>query len=218
MNGVARVGLERGAAEESATRSSFSTVGACRHCSIDARGANARVRASICDEPQTHARRCQEALHRRRSARLPPHPDARQNLDHADQADGDAARPVAGLFAGRRRAGAGDRRGSGQGLRLHLQGQSGRRDLQRHRHPRSRQSRRDGVQAGDGRQERPVQALRRCRFDRHRGDDAGRRGIHHHRAQHRPDLRRHQSRGHQGARMLRHRKPAARRTRHPGLP
>ena len=35
--------------------------------------------------------------------------------------------------------------------------------FQRHRHPRSRQSRRAGVEAGDGRQGGAVQALRRCR-------------------------------------------------------
>ncbi len=37
-------------------------------------------------------------------------PDAREDRHRADQADGHAARPRAGLFAGRRRAGAGDRR------------------------------------------------------------------------------------------------------------
>jgi hypothetical protein len=90
---------------------------------------------------------------------------ARQARDHPDQADGDPARPVAGLFAGRRRAGQGHRRGS-RGLRLHRARQHGRRHLQRHGHPRPRQSRRAGLQAGDGRQGGAVQALRRCRFHR----------------------------------------------------
>ena len=49
------------------------------------------------------------------------------------------------------------------GLRLHGQGQSRRRHHQRHRDPRPRQSRRAGLQAGDGRQGRAVQALRRRR-------------------------------------------------------
>ena len=55
---------------------------------------------------------------------------------------------------------------SGARLRLHDQGQHGRRDLQRHRRARPRQSRRARRQAGDGRQGRAVQALRRRR--RHR--------------------------------------------------
>ncbi len=53
--------------------------------------------------------------------------------------------------------------------------QPGRRHLQRHRHPRPRQSRRAGLEAGDGRQGGPVQALRRRRLDRPRGRHRGRR-------------------------------------------
>src|SRR3546814_9804791 len=52
---------------------------------------------------------------------------------------------------------------------LDVQGQSGRGDLERHRDPRARQSRRAGIEAGDGRQGGAVQAVRRRRFDRPRG-------------------------------------------------
>ena len=85
------------------------------------------------------------------------------------QADGDAARPLARLFARRRRPGARHRRRTKAGLRLHHQGQFRRRHHQRHRHSRPRQSRRAGGQAGDGRQGGPVQALCRHRFHRSRG-------------------------------------------------
>ena len=95
-----------------------------------------------------------------------------------DQADGDPARPVAGLFAWRRRAGAGDRRGSEPRLRLHDQGQFRRRHHQRHRHSRARQSRRAGRQAGDGRQVGAVQALRRRQFHRSRSLDRRSRRVH----------------------------------------
>ena len=49
------------------------------------------------------------------------------------------------------------------------------RDLERHRHPRARQSRRARLEARDGRQIGPLQALRRRRFLRHRGRYRGRR-------------------------------------------
>ena len=58
-------------------------------------------------------------------------------------------------------------------LRLHRQGQPGRGDLQRHRDPRPRQSRRARLQAGDGGQGGAVQALRRRRFHRPRGRHRG---------------------------------------------
>ena len=152
------------------------------------------------------------------SARFPRHGPPGQAGDQPDQADGDAARPVARLFAGRRRAGAGHRRGPVQRLRLHHPRQHGRRHLQRHGDPRPRQSRRAGLQAGDGRQGGAVQALRRRRFHRPRGRHRGRRRVHQLRALPRPLLRRHQSRGHQGAGLLHHRAAAARADGHPGLP
>ena len=151
-------------------------------------------------------------------ARIPRHGPPRQAGDQPDQADGDAARPVARLFARRRGAGAGHRRGPEPGLRLHDARQHGRRHLQRHRDPRPRQSRRAGLQAGDGRQGGAVQALRRRRFHRPRGRHRGRRRVRQLRALPRPVLRRHQPRGHQGARLLHHRAAAARADGHPGLP
>ena len=119
---------------------------------------------------------------------------------------------------GRRRARAGHRRGPVARLRLHRQGQPRRRDLQRHRDPRARQSRRAGLEAGDGGQGGAVQALRRHGFHRHRGRYRGSRRVHQRGALSRPLLRRHQPRGHQGAGMLHHRGAAARADGHPGLP
>ena len=72
----------------------------------------------------------------------------------------------------------GDRRGSRPRLRLHRPRQHGGGDLERHRDPRPRQSRRARLEAGDGRQGRPVQALRRRRFDRSRGRHRGRGRLH----------------------------------------
>ena len=89
---------------------------------------------------------------------------------------------------------------------------------QRHRHSRARQSRRARLETGDGRQGRPLQALRRHRFDRSRSRYRGSGGIHQRRQLSRPDLRRHQSRGHQGAGVLHHRGAPARIDEHPGLP
>ena len=71
--------------------------------------------------------------HRRRGARDAPQRPARQDRDHADQAADHPARPVARLFAGRRRALPRDPGRSGQGLRVHRQGQPRRGDLERHR-------------------------------------------------------------------------------------
>ena len=50
--------------------------------------------------------------HRSGGAAIPFPRAAGQARDHADEADGDAARPVARLLAGRRRSGQGDRRRS----------------------------------------------------------------------------------------------------------
>ena len=104
----------------------------------------------------------------------------------------------------------------GTGLRLYRQGQSRRGHLQRHRHPRPRQSRRARRQAGDGRQGGAVQALRRRRFDRHRARHRGSRQVHRGGGFDGAELRRHQPRGHRRARMLHHRADAARADEHPG--
>ncbi len=157
-------------------------------------------------------------LHRSGSAAVPQPGPPRQARGDRHQADGDAARPVARLFAGRRGAGARHRRGREQGLRLHRQGQFRRRHHQRHRHPRPRQPRRAGGQAGDGRQGGAVQALRRHRFHRSRSVVRGPRRDHQLRQAARQRLGRHQPRGHQGAGVLHHRAAAARAARHPGVP
>ena len=138
--------------------------------------------------------------------RLPPLPDARQDLGDPDQGDGHAARPGARLFAGRGRRLHGDRRATRP-------------------RPANLTSRANlvavitngtavlglgnigaaGRQAGDGRQGLPVQEVRRHRRVRHRARrERPRHADRHHRA-HGADLRRHQPRGHQGARVLLHR-------------
>ena len=101
----------------------------------------------------------------------------------------------------------------------HLARQPGRRDHQRHRGARAGQHRPARRQAGDGRQGLPVQEVRRHRRVRHRA-----------RTRHDPDklvdiiararadVRRHQPRGHQGARVLLHRAQAARADEDPGVP
>uniref|UniRef100_A0A0N4ZZR6 PE-PGRS family protein n=1 Tax=Parastrongyloides trichosuri TaxID=131310 RepID=A0A0N4ZZR6_PARTI len=168
-------------------------------------------------EPRLHDRSGPDLL-RRRCSGVPQRADAGQDLHGPDQADGDPARPVAGLFAGRGRAGPGHRRRCGQGLRLHRQGQHGRRHLERHRHSGPRQPRSHGVQAGDGRQVGPVQALRRRRQLRRRGEDHRPGRVRHRGQEHRRHLGRHQSGGHQVPRMLRDRSPAAGPAGHPRLP
>ena len=143
---------------------------------------------------------------------------AGQARGRGDEADGDAARSVARLFAGRRGAGAGDRREPGPRLRLHRQGQPRRGDLERHRDPRPRQPRRRRLEAGDGRQGGAVQALRRHRRLRSRGRHRGPGRGHQLRALPVADLRRRQPRGHQGAGVLHHRGAPTRAHGHPRLP
>ena len=89
---------------------------------------------------------------------------------------------------------------------------------QRHGGARPRQYRRARRQARDGGQGLPVQEVRRHRRVRHRGrrDRSGE--VHRDRRPPGADLRRHQPRGHQGSRMLRHRDEAARAHEDPGLP
>ena len=142
---------------------------------------------------------------------------ARQARRRRLEADGDSARPVARLFAGRRRAGARHRQGSFRGVRLYDPRQYGRRHHQRHRDPRARRSRRACGEAGDGRQGRAVQAVRRHRFHRSRDRCEGGRRIRQRRALSRPLIRRHQSRRHQGAGVFRHRGAATRSHGHSGL-
>ncbi len=180
-------------------------------------GAVARLAANSKDTTIRHERRATD-LYRSGSARLPPIPVARENRHRAHQADGDAARPVAGLFSWGRHPRARDRGRSVAGLRVHLKGQPRRRDHQRHRDPGARRSGRPGVQAGDGRQVGAVQALRRRRFGGRRDQLEGRRRDHHGDQEHRRDLRRHQFGGHQEPRVLPHRDRAAGAARHPGVP
>ena len=100
-----------------------------------------------------------------------------QDRDHAHQAAHHRPRPVARLLARRRGALPRDPEGSGRRLRLHRARQPGGRDLQRHRRAGPGQSRRAGLQAGDGGQGRPVQALRRHRRHRPRGRHHRRRRV-----------------------------------------
>ena len=154
----------------------------------------------------------------RSRARLPPLPHAGQDLGHADQGDGHAARPVAGLLARRRRCLHGDRRRPARGRQPDRAQQPGGRHHQRHGGARPGQHRPAGRQAGDGRQGLPVQEVRRHRRVRHRaGRERPRHADRDHRA-HGAHLRRHQPRGHQGARVLLHRDEAARAHEDPGLP
>ena len=155
---------------------------------------------------------------RRGSARAPPQRAARQDRDHPDQAAHHPTRPLARLFPRGGGAVPGDPGRSQQGVRLYRERQSGRGDLQRHGGAWSRQSRRARRQTGDGRQIRPVQALCRHRRDRPGGRHRGRGCLRRVRAPARSDLRRHQSRGHPGARLLRHRAAAARMHGHSGVP
>ena len=119
---------------------------------------------------------------------------------------------------GRRGPVPGDPEGPADGLRVHRQGQPGGGDLERHRRAGPGQYRRDGRQAGDGGQGLPVQEVRRDRRVRHRDrrDRPGQAGRDHRLA--RADLRRDQSRGHQGAGVLRDRDAAARADEDPGVP
>ena len=102
--------------------------------------------------------------------------------------------------------------------RIHGQGQSRGRHQQRHRHPRPGQPRPPGRQTGHGGQGGPLQALRRCRRLRHRGQQPRPRRNRPLRRDDRPHLRRHQPGGHQGAGVLLHRAGAAEAGRYPRLP
>ena len=96
--------------------------------------------------------------------------------------------------------------------------QPGRRDHQRHRGAGPGRHRPAGRQAGDGRQGRAVQEVRRHRRLRHRDrrEGPGQAGRGDRRAG--ADLRRHQPRGHQGAGLLLRRAQAAQAHEDPGVP
>ena len=152
-------------------------------------------------------------------SRIPRVPDARQSRHPRHQAADQPARPGAGLFARRRRALRGDRQGPEQRLQVHQPRQPGRRHHQRHGRAGPGRHRPAGRQAGDGRQGRAVQEVRRHRRLRHRDQREarpGQAGRHHRRA--RAHLRRHQPGRHQGAGLLLCGAQAARPHEDPGLP
>ena len=93
----------------------------------------------------------------------------------------------------------------GARLRLHDARAPGGRDHQRHRGPGPGQHRRPGLQAGDGREGRPLQALRRPGRVRHRGGRDRPRALRRRRLRARAHLRRHQPRGRPRPGVLRHR-------------
>ena len=99
-------------------------LGACRPAR--------RVRCPQCDAAASMRQACRCGIHcidadgdttchdrhpARRRPRIPPLPDAGQDLGHADQGDGHAARPGAGLLARRGRCLHGDRRRPARGRR-----------------------------------------------------------------------------------------------------
>ena len=156
--------------------------------------------------------------HRRRGAAVSFERPARQIVDCANQAPGHPARPVLGLFARRRLPVPPYPARPEHRLRLHLQGQFRRGHLQRHGGPGAGQSRRAGGKAGHGGQGGPLQTLCRHRLDRPRDRHARCRRVRQLRALPAPGVRRHQPRGHPRARVLCHRRAAARTPRHPGIP
>ena len=137
---------------------------------------------------------------------------------HNKHAAAHPRRPLDGLHAGCRARLLGDRRRPRQGLPVHDQAQHGRRRLRRQRGARARRHRARGGDAGDGGQGDALQGVRRRRrlpdLPRHQGH----RGDRRHGQGDRPDVRRHQPRGHLGAALLRDRGAAEGRARHPGLP
>ena len=137
----------------------------------------------------------------------------------ADEADGDAARPLARLFARRGRSGAAHRRGPDR--RPSTTRRAATWWPSSPTAPRSSGLGNLGalaVEAGDGRQGGALQALRRHRFHRPGGRHRERRRIRQRRPLSRAVLRRHQPGGYPRAGLLRHREPAARADGHPGLP
>ncbi len=105
-----------------------------------------------------------------------------------------------------------------RGRVAHVPRQPRRRRHQRHRRARARQHRPARRQAGDGRQGGAVQEIRRHRRVRHRDRRPGGRPDRRRGGGAGADLRRHQSRGHQGAGMLRGGGAAAGAHEDPGVP
>ncbi len=103
-------------------------------------------------------------------------------------------------------------------LQVHEQRQSRRRHHQRHGRPGAWKHRTRRRQAGDGREGRSLQALRRHRRLRHRSRHARHRGVHPLRQAARADVRRHQPRRHRRAGVLRDRRAAEGGDEDPGLP
>ncbi len=174
---------------------------------------------------RTHFERPHRAQHRRQGrrtapgrARIPRVSDPGQAGHCRDQADGQPARPGAGLLARRGRGLRGDRHRPGQRLPLHRARQPGGGDHQWHRGAGPGRYRAAGRQAGDGRQGRAVQEVRRYRCLRHRGQREERRPAGRGDRRAGAHLRRHQSGGHQGAGLLRRRAQAARAAEDSGLP
>ena len=181
-----------------------------------------RVRATAFGRSHTRRRIASTSSHGRllqkSSPRLPSPAQARQDRGHSDQGTGHAARPRARLLAGRGGGMRRDRRRAGARERLHRARQPDRRDHQRDRRAGPGRDRAARRQAGDGRQGRAVQEVRRHRRVRHRDRRARSRqagGDHRQPGAH---LRRHQPGGHQGARVLPHRAQAARADADPGVP
>ena len=112
----------------------------------------------------------------------------------------------------------GHRRRSRRGREPHIPPEPRRRDLQRDGGAGTWRHRTAGVEARDGGQGCPVQEIRRHRRVRHRGGGEGGRQARRGDRRPRADLRGHQSRGHQGAGMLRGRGAAEGPDGHPGLP
>ncbi len=154
----------------------------------------------------------------RQRAELSSGSATRKARNPADKTARQPARSGARLYARRGRGLRSDRRRPGDRRRFDRSRQPGRRGVQRQRRARARQYRPARRQTGDGRQGGVVQEIRRHRRVRHR--DRGARGRPHGRGHRRTgaDLRRHQSRGHQGARMLRGGGEAEGAHAHPGLP
>ena len=109
----------------------------------------------------------------------------------------------------------GDQGQPGERIRIHRQGQSHGRHLQRYRRSRTGRHRSTGRQARHGRKGTAVQDIRRTGLLRHRAGREGSGKIHRRSQGHLPHLRGHKPRGHQGPRVLRDRAQAQGGVRHP---
>jgi hypothetical protein len=177
----------------------------------------AHVRFDPFDFIDSHARRQTRRVAPCRP-RVPRVSRPRQDRHRGDQADGQPARPVAGLLARRGGALRGNRQGPAERLQVHLARQPRGRDQQRHRGARPGRHRRAGFQAGDGRQGRSLQEVCRRRRVRHRDrrEGPGQAGRDHRLAG--AHLRRHQPGRHQGPGLLLRGARAAQAHEDPGVP